>query len=424
MKKTKLLFTGLIALLGFNSIAQEVDRCGTNVYMEERMQNEEYARQHNEIQARFIENLDLQKSSRRNEETLIIPVAVHFPTGSESNRDCLVELAEKQMEILNNDFNGTNADISNWDNVEDNYPNSSTGSANVRFVLATENHPNLDPDLEEGDPAVTIGYNFGNGGDSDTNWAGYLNFLVKPINAGLLGYSPLGGNPLQGDAIVMNTFAFGDNTVGCGQFTSSAPFNLGRTVTHELGHHFNLAHIWGNQGGCSNDDGISDTPSASSATYGCPSVVNQCGSINMTMNFMDYSNDACMYMFSEGQTDVMRSYIETVLSYYEEDKIDPQVIEDIKNENNVSVNEFSSELAFDLYPNPAADHLYIKMNNEIISENITVQMFDITGKMVFELGVNGKVEEIVNTSSLKNGMYFVKVFAGDKYYADKVMISK
>ncbi|WP_196890501.1 zinc-dependent metalloprotease [Aureivirga marina] len=418
MKKRKLLFTGLLALLSFNSFSQEteVERCAAVEITEEKLLDAEYAKQHREIQARFERKLELLKSSRQmtDENTLYIPVAVHFPTGSESDRECLVELAQKQIEILNNDFNGENADISNWESVKSDYPGSNTGSVNVQFIIATENHPNLDPDVVEGEPAVTIGYNFGGGGDSDTNWAGYLNFLVKPINAGLLGYSPVGGNPLQGDAIVMNTFAFGDNTSGCSGFTPGAPYDLGRTVTHELGHHFNLAHIWG-YGGCGSDDGIADTPDASTSTGGCPSSIVECGSKNMTMNFMDYSNDACMYMFSEGQTDVMRSYIESVIDDYHNDRIDPELI---------NVKEFAEELAFDVYPNPASEHLYIKMNNKIINDELTVQMYDVTGKMVYEVGTNGQFEEVINTSSLNDGIYFIKVFSGDRYYADKVVISK
>ena len=338
-------------------------------------------------------------------------------------------MAENQIAILNADFNGENSDLSDWNGASSHYPDTETGSVGIKFVIATENHPTVDPDVTEGNPAVTIGYNFGGGGDSDSTWAGYLNFLVKPINGSLLGYSPLGGNPLYGDAIVMNTFAFGDNTAGCGQYTSSYPYDLGRTVTHELGHHFSLNHIWGQgAGSCGTDDGITDTPNSASATYGTPAngSIVQCGSKNLTMNFMDYTNDAYMYMFSEGQAQNIRAYINSIHNDYHDDRVDPVIVEEVEqeNEDNVSVSEFAKDFAFDVYPNPASDHLYIKMNNELVGENLTVQMYDVTGKMVYEVGSNGQFEEVINTSNLNDGVYFIKVFSGNKYYADKVVISK
>jgi len=88
---------------------------------------------------------------------------------------------------------------------------------------------------------------------------------------------------------------------------AAAPYNEGRTATHEVGHYLNLRHIWGD-GRCRQDDFVADTPSSDGANYGCPSypTVN-CKSTDMTMNYMDYTDDACMYMFSEGQKSRMRA---------------------------------------------------------------------------------------------------------------------
>ena len=88
---------------------------------------------------------------------------------------------------------------------------------------------------------------------------------------------------------------------------SAAPYNLGRTATHEVGHYLNLRHIWGD-GRCRQDDFVTDTPSSDGANYGCPSypTVN-CSSTDMTMNYMDYTDDGCMYMFTDGQRNRMRA---------------------------------------------------------------------------------------------------------------------
>ena len=93
-----------------------------------------------------------------------------------------------------------------------------------------------DNDLVEGGPAVSIGYDFGGGSSADPLWGGYLNFLVKTLSGGTLGFSPKPGN-IAGQAVTMNTFAFGSGA-GCpgSNVVPEAPYNLGRTVTHELGH--------------------------------------------------------------------------------------------------------------------------------------------------------------------------------------------
>ncbi len=294
--------------------------CGMEAYMEEQLKDPEFARQHKELQdqfkaevAKLLKNDDIRY--RGGSTPLIIPVAVHFPTGNETNRACLEALAQNQIDILNADYTANNTDIALWGAASVHYPGVNVGSNNIYFCLATQNHPaNTDADLVEGGPAVTIGWNFGNGGDTDSRWAGYMNFLVKPLGGGTLGYSPLGGSIAAGQSVVMNTFAFGSGA-GCPGFTPGAPYNLGRTVTHELGHFYNLDHTF--TGSCATDDDIADTPNIAQPNGGCPSA----GSIPaclpseraLTMNYMDYVDDACMYMFTAGQAVVSTNYLNIVL---------------------------------------------------------------------------------------------------------------
>jgi subtilisin-like proprotein convertase family protein len=113
----------------------------------------------------------------------------------------------------------------------------------------------------------------------------------------------------------MNTFAFGSGA-GCPGFEPGAPYNLGRTTTHELGHFFDLRHVWGD-GDCSVDDGVADTPLQDAANGGCPAPAQfpACdpGEFELSMNYMDYTDDACMYMFSQGQIDIVDAYVAGVL---------------------------------------------------------------------------------------------------------------
>ena len=300
--------------------------CGMIEYMQEQMKNPEFAKQYEVSQAKFKEQLEKNLSANFLQKMgpIIIPVAVHFPEGKESDRACLEALAQNQIDILNRDYTGTNTDISKWTAASPYYPGVNIGAANILFCIATKNHPaGIDPDMIEGSPAVTIGYNFGNGRSTDAAWGGYMNFLVKNISGGILGFSPLGGSIARGDSVTMNLGAFGSGA-GCPSsgIVPSAPYNLGRTVTHELGHFYNLDHIFGS---CNTDDGIADTPNQGEPNYGCSTLGSQeaCDPSEQELfqNYMDYSNDACMFMFTAGQTTVAEAYIMSIQSTFKQNVV-------------------------------------------------------------------------------------------------------
>jgi hypothetical protein len=119
----------------------------------------------------------------------------------------------------------------------------------------------------------------------------------------ILGYAQFPGGNAATDGVVIAHNFFG--RVG----KVSAPYHLGRTATHEVGHWMNLRHIWGDAT-CGNDF-VGDTPLHNTANYGCPAAGHKstCTGtpVEMTMNYMDYTDDACMYMFSEGQKSRMLS---------------------------------------------------------------------------------------------------------------------
>ncbi len=144
------------------------------------------------------------------------------------------------------------------------------------------------------------------GGSDPWDAASYLNIWVAPLTRGLVGYASPPGIRKELDGIVIAFNAFGTNG------SAYAPYNKGRTTTHEIGHWLGLRHIWGDAD-CGNDY-IDDTPPQSSSTNGCPSgVISTCDNGpngNMYMNFMDFTDDACISMFTRGQSAVMRSLFE------------------------------------------------------------------------------------------------------------------
>lgn len=128
----------------------------------------------------------------------------------------------------------------------------------------------------------------------------YLNMWVCEIQGGLLGYAQFPGGPNWSDGVVINHTGFG--TTG----TANPPFNLGRTGVHEIAHWLDLLHIWGDdKDGCFGSDNVSDTPNQAGPNNKAPTFPRiSCDNGphgDAFMNYMDYVDDAAMYMFTQGQ---------------------------------------------------------------------------------------------------------------------------
>jgi hypothetical protein len=127
----------------------------------------------------------------------------------------------------------------------------------------------------------------------------FLNIWVCNLGGGLLGYAQFPGGPAKTDGVVVLYSAFGSRG------RVDPPFNKGRTATHEIGHFLGLRHIWGDRNDCSGNDFVSDTPPALEANTGKPRfphvTCNNGPDGDMFMNYMDYTDDASMFMFTTGQ---------------------------------------------------------------------------------------------------------------------------
>ncbi len=288
-----------------------VRKCGTMIVHRRLLSaSPEYARLRSAIenQARAYE---LGQAVAQRRGVTRIPVVVHVLWNKAVQNVSDAQILS-QMEVLNRDFRRTNADVGTTPAP---FAELATDSR-IEFYLATTDpagKPSTGIQRRQTTVAAfgsddAVKYSAQGGLDA---WpaATYLNIWVCALGEGLLGYAQFPGGPAATDGVVIVHTGFG--TVG----TAAAPFNLGRTTTHEIGHWLNLNHIWGDDGnGCNGTDNVADTPNQGGANTGVPTFPNlSCDNGphgDMFMNYMDYVDDGAMVMFSAGQVARMQACLD------------------------------------------------------------------------------------------------------------------
>ena len=218
-----------------------------------------------------------------------IPVVVNvlYRTAAENISQAQIQ---SQIDVLNEDFNATNADFS----LVPSTFSAVKANVGIRFVLDQVIRKSTTKTSWKTDDAMKKSTK---GGINPTSPTTKLNLWVCTLSGGILGYAQFPGGSSATDGVVILNTGFGRTG------TAAAPYNKGRTATHEVGHWLNLRHIWGDA--TCGSDLVSDTPTHNTANYGCPAAGHKstCTGtpIEMTMNYMDYTDDKCMYMFSTGQ---------------------------------------------------------------------------------------------------------------------------
>jgi hypothetical protein len=225
-----------------------------------------------------------------------IPVVVNvlYRTAAENISDAQIA---SQIAVLNEDFAATNADYSKVPAI---FLGVRAGNTNIKFVLQSTIRKATTKTSWTTNDAMKKS---SQGGINPTSPTTTLNLWACTMSGGILGYAQFPGGAAATDGVVILNTAFGRTG------TAAAPFNKGRTATHEVGHYLNLRHIWGDA--TCGSDLVGDTPAHTGANYGCPAagVRSSCSGtpVMMTMNYMDYTDDVCMYMFSAGQKSRMNA---------------------------------------------------------------------------------------------------------------------
>ncbi|CAL9608770.1 zinc metalloprotease [Streptomyces sp. NPDC058947] len=231
-----------------------------------------------------------------------IPVVVHVVHNT-PEQDVGEAQIHSQIDVLNKDFRASNPDVDQvppvWRDL--------VADVRLQFHLArtdplgrpTDGITRTRSATADWDTDDLVKFSLSGGHDA---WPAdvYLNVWVCKLRRGLLGYAQFPGGAASTDGVVVTHSAFG--TTG----TATAPFDGGRTAVHEIGHWLNLRHIWGDDDeGCSGSDFVSDTPNQAGPNLGSPGfphvTCNNGPDGDMFMNYMDYTDDAAMFMFTKGQ---------------------------------------------------------------------------------------------------------------------------
>ncbi len=300
MKRILFTLVLLISISTFSKLFAQ-HRCGSMDVLHQQMTDPKFAAARQQIEqqtAAYLAN----PANLGNRAVITIPVVVHvvYNTAAENISDAQIQ---SQIDRLNLDYRKLNTDASSvpsvWQSIAADYQiefclasrdpngNSTTG---IRRVSTTTTSFSTNDNVKY----------TASGGDNAWPASSYLNLWVCDISGGILGYAQFPGGAAATDGVVIDYLYFG--TIG----TATAPYDLGRTATHEVGHWLNLYHIWGDDGtACTGSDNVNDTPNQADENYGCPSFPNvSCSNGpngDMWMNYMDYTDDACMYMFTNGQ---------------------------------------------------------------------------------------------------------------------------
>lgn len=349
-----------------------------------------------------------------------VPVVVHivYKTTAQNLSDAYITA---QLDQLNKCYARQNSDTNKLRAIFKPY----AGATNIRFVLnqtirvattqagfsmSTDGWGNLLADAVKhtstgGSDAVTPDskLNIWVCDLTNTGSGEVLGYAYPP--AGLPNWGGGGGAPSQGDdGVVIDYKAFGGNNQKPLYFSSYGC--IGKACVHEVGHYLGLRHTWGDDGGACygqsgyEDDGISDTPVEGDANFGCDTTtLNSCVTANdkpdMIENYMDYSWESCMTLFTKEQV----TFMQNVLTNIRTGVHAPTGVTDVEGEETIQ-----------LFPNPATSSLYLNLTG-MDYNTVTLRLVDPTGRTVLTKQVqkSNTLIDVTDVSTMAKGMYHLLI---------------
>lgn len=421
----KIIFLLLFSLNSFLLLSQRT--CGTMDKLHERMQADPaFAKRHQEMMS-FIQDPNNPQTLFRqpNSPNIIvtIPVVFHvlYKNQAQNISDAQIQ---SQLDVLNKDFRKLNTDFTTVvpsvfrplaADMEIVFCKATKTPSGVATTGITRKQVSASFDL--------INNYYDNTGELSWDPTKYLNIWIgRFLEDYILGQALLppnsGDQPYPGDGLVI-----GDQFFGTTGTATTPPFNKGRTATHEIGHYFGLYHPWGrgftDNSNCSDNDNsdlVNDTPAINQAHYGCPAFptnLNTCSSSTngaMYMNYMDYVDDACMAMFSNGQKTIVQNTL-----------AGPRLSLLTSNGcGTLGLNDFQAINAIAVYPNPVSQYFMITSPQLAIDE---VEIYNTLGQLVKNQKLT-QSNNVINIEELASGTYYLRIYNEGKFLKSDKVIKK
>lgn len=432
-------FAFTLFLVLFVETADAQRNCGNPTFLENMKRDFPafYQQKQAEKTQRIVDAVDAFKKAgeRKTTAQYPIPVVFHFLVtddeysylGEDSG---IIRRVKAQLKQLNADFNGANTD----QNLIPPAFKPLFANANIKFGLAKGTSANIiSPGIEVKRLAAPSIYDVNNDcytakqntpiGLAAWDATKYLNIWVlritnggsgtvlgitcPPSNAGYNSGTLTNPHIITSDdfGIVLNYGAFGVREFPAQKFITN--IDRGRTLTHEMGHYFELSHTWGDDGGMcpgkgGQDDGISDTPPEADSKYGAPvfPLFDACtiaGNGVMFMNYMDYVDDRAMQMFTKEQGSRMQAFLQPGQESYSLTQ-NPGLA--------LGVNDHLLEEAFSVVPNPATSNLHLTLSGE--SRFLSAEVMNMLGQTVAHIKADGSKSLDIAVGNVPRGIYLLK----------------
>jgi hypothetical protein len=412
MKRNLLLLAAILFITSGKIIAQR--SCASYEHLQEQMKSDPaFAKKVQDNEQAYQKYLRGSQSSRTTTATIPVIVHVVYNTAEQNISD---EQVQSQIDVMNEDFTAANRDYNGYDAGY----GAVKGDMSIKFCVVQIRH------------VATTKKSFGandqvkktkTGGDDAIDPTHALNIWVCNLGQNLLGYAQFPGGAAETYGIVILYSAFGRGT----QYNLLSAYNLGRTATHEIGHCLGLRHIWGDAR-CGNDL-VDDTPLHDAANFGCPGEGHRslCTGtpLEMWMNYMDYTDDQCMYLFSDGQVARAEFFMST----------DPQLLTIVNSgsctagpgNKNLITSRPASETTnenFALYPTLTAGLINIECSSSTTGM-VQLNIYNESGLLVMKQQlavVSGANSKQVDLGRLTNGFYLVQLNQNNRRTVQKIIV--